>query len=476
LIEFELAEDYFTLKRGGGLLFSGGKALQKLEKLKFGGANKVKDAAKCGGNVLVVDDDVQLACLVCEILAKGGHSAVKASLPNEALRLLCERRFEVVVIDVKLPGMGGFELLRTVKRDHPYTEAIIITGDPEFDNAMKFLKAGAFDYLAKPFESAKMLEKVAAAIASRRERIEMDLSKTAQFMVEERPLSKYVLVKQIGGGALSDTSIVERDFDYFALKCYRALRDFCRDPEDIAAHFIEINQRMFSLDHPNVVRIFEHGFQEGREKPYVVFEYVKGSPLREAIASGRLDFQRRLEIVRQLASAVAKLHENSIVHGDLTPDNILLDEAKGDAKLVEFGLSSLVKYEARKTCANPGLFPCYMAPEVLSKAVERPEIHSDVFALGTVIYEILTGRPAFPSESLDEIQLSQFKPKRPELPEPKQTDTLLLVLGSMLQKDPSKRIASDEALSALNVVCTMPDMLDTIKELFNTEPNRSVWS
>lgn len=465
-----------TFEFGGGLL--GGLVLQKLEKLKLGGGRKVKGAAKCVGHVLIVDDDTELSSLIADILGKGGYSSIASAHANEALRILCERRFEVVIIDVKLPGMSGYELLRAAKRDHPYTEAIIITGDPEFDNAMEFMKAGAFDYLAKPFEADKILEKVAAATAHRRERIETDLSKTAQFMVDERPLAKYVLVKHLGGGAISDTSIVEREFDYFALKCYRALKDYCRDPDDMAAHFIEVNQRMFSLDHPNVVRIFEHGFQDGREKPYVVFEYVKGSTLKEALAVPKpLDLPKRLDMIRQLASAIAKMHESSIVHGDLTPDNILVDEYNGDVKLIEFGISSLLKYEARKTCENPGLNPSYMSPETLSGSLDRPDIQSDVFSLGSVIYEILAGHPPFLHlEGHEESAIAEAKPRKPALESSPQTDTLLLVLGAMLQKDPSMRIASDEALSSLNVVCTMPDMVETLKDHFDTEQNRSVWS
>lgn len=426
--------------------------------------------AKPIARVLVVDDDPQVSGLLKLVLEKAGFSSDTVASSEDALKEMGRRRYEVLVLDMNLPGMNGLEFFELYRRTHPYTEAIIVTGEPQLDDAIDFVRAGAFDYLSKPFSNEKLVEKVKAATMHRRERIEMDMAKTAQFALEERPLAKYVFIKPLGGGCLSETSIVEKDFDYFALKRYRPLKEFSQDSDSLAERFVQINQRLHKIDHPNVARIFEHGFQEGRDKPYVVMDYVRGQPLREAMRSGQAPFAARLDILRQIVSAVSRMHEASIVHGDISAESIFIDEISGAAKFIEFGVSSLFKHEFELSGGKPQWDSGCLPPERLSDPSSPPEMQGDVFSLGAVAYELLTGCKAFEGSCLKAGRPVNPKRLNKDLPE-----DVCFILGSMLQLEPAGRVPSDEALSALNIVCTMPDMADTVRERFNVLANSSVW-
>ncbi len=419
-------------------------------------------------NVLVVDDDQPIADLIALSLESGGYSAKKAGSPEEASRLLSLGRFALMVLDVNLPGMSGLEFIKIVRRDYPYIETIIVSGDPQLESAITFVRAGAFDFLPKPVSRKMLLEKAKAALDYRRERLELDLAKTAQFMVEERPLAKYVLVKSVSKSPLCDVSLLERDFDSFILRSYRRLAEMSPRPEELAASFLATVQRMQALDHPNIVKIFEHGFQDGGDRPYVVVEHLRGRTLRETIERG-LEPAAKLRIARQIASALSKMHEGSMLIGAFSFDHIIVEDETFDVKLVDFGLSCLFGFEARKLDKAMTPDSSFMAPELLSGAKLAPDLKSDVFSLGALLYDIL-------SDSRQRV-FDGSKLQRPELPKlsAKMSNALCLLLSAMLQKDPAARIDSDEALSSLNVICTMPDMLEMVTANYDSPANRSIW-
>jgi DNA-binding response OmpR family regulator len=423
------------------------------------------------GNVLVLDDDRQILDLLSLVLERGGYNVSKAEAPEEALKILTEGRVELLILDVNLPGVSGMDFLKMVKCEHPYIETVVVSGDSQLEDAVSFIRAGAFDFLTKPVSNKRLLEKAAAALHFRKERLETDLAKTAQFMVEERPLAKYVLVKQLPSiTPLCECSLLEHDFDSFLLNSYKRLAEMSARPEELAANFLKTVQRVqTAVEHPNVVKIIEHGFQDNGDRPYVVLENLKGRPLSELL-SMKMDMHTRLRIARQIASAIAKLHESSILIGALSAKLIFVEDDTYNVKLSDFGLAFLFGFEARKLDKNLAPDPFFMAPELLDGLKDAPDPKADVFSLGAMLYAILCGKTSFPTTG-----------KTPELPpfrelSPKTGKAMTLLLGSMLQREPSQRIDSDEALSSLNVISTMPDMLDTVIERYDTEANRGVWS
>src|SRR5207247_1193238 len=143
--------------------------------------------------------------------------------------------------------------------------------------------------------------------------------------------------------------------------------------------------------HPNVVQVFDAGEAEGRT--YLVMELVKGRPLSEAIAARGADLRPLLVLLEKAARGVAAAHAAGIVHRDIKPANILVTES-GEPKVGDFGLAHWLDSDTQLTKSGSPLgTPMYMSPEQVmgdSKGI-RPA--TDVYALGAILYEILTGRP-----------------------------------------------------------------------------------
>ena len=145
------------------------------------------------------------------------------------------------------------------------------------------------------------------------------------------------------------------------------------------------------LQHPNVISVYDIGEYEG--KPYLVLEYVEGVSLKSIIrgANGPLDIKRAVSIMTQVLAGIAYAHQQNVVHRDLNPSNIMV--SAGDAaKIMDFGISMTVG--EKKELAGT---PCYMSPEHFSSAALGPA--SDIFSLGLVLYEMLTGGSAFKADN-----------------------------------------------------------------------------
>jgi eukaryotic-like serine/threonine-protein kinase len=142
-------------------------------------------------------------------------------------------------------------------------------------------------------------------------------------------------------------------------------------------------RRLLSLSHPNIAMLFEMG-QEGRQ-PFLVFEFVQGQPLGSVINGRALHVRRALEFGINLADALADAHGADMIHGDIRPDTIMITP-KDRAKFMNFGLSRFTAGgTARLTTARP-----YVSPEEL--AGQAPDARSDIYSLGAVMFEMLTGR------------------------------------------------------------------------------------
>jgi serine/threonine-protein kinase len=211
-----------------------------------------------------------------------------------------------------------------------------------------------------------------------------------------------------------------------------------------------------ALSHPNICMVFAVDDSEGI--PFIAMEYVRGRPLDELFEQGPLPPARAADIAGQIATGMAAAHSQQISHGDLKPANVLLTD-DGVVKILDFGLARLgecsldVDASSSRRPARPeGLkgTPAYMSPE---QASGRPSARpGDVFSLGVMLYEMLTGLRAFPGPSIPEI-LDQVQAADPDhyaaaVPEPFAT-----VLGRALVREPRDRtITMQEIAQALQAV------------------------
>ena len=230
--------------------------------------------------------------------------------------------------------------------------------------------------------------------------------------------------------------------------------DFARDPE-IGARFLREARAAGALSHPNIATIFDVGEAEG--VAYIAMEVVDGQPLDVALQQGgRMPAERVLALGRQLASALGYAHRAGVVHRDVKPSNILLASDGRTVKLLDFGVARIGELDAPG--ANRQLArtqfgalvgtPRYMSPE---QALGLPVDHrTDLFSLGVVLYEMITGKVAFPGTALATlaIQIAQEKVEPIDRSTQDCPSGLRSIIDRLLAKKPEGRFADGDALEA----------------------------
>ncbi len=212
--------------------------------------------------------------------------------------------------------------------------------------------------------------------------------------------------------------------------------------------FVDEAQAAARLQHPNIVTV--HSVGEHRGRPYFSLEFVDGGDLKKRLAEKPLAPKPAAELVETLARAVHAAHEAGVVHRDLKPSNILLT-SEGVPKVADFGLAKLLGGDSARTVSGQVVgTPSYMAPEQAEGHSKDVGPTADVYALGAILYEALTGRPPFLGESqLETLALVKsaepVAPRRLRLEIPRNLETICL---KCLEKVPTKRYASAGRCSA----------------------------
>jgi serine/threonine protein kinase len=208
------------------------------------------------------------------------------------------------------------------------------------------------------------------------------------------------------------------------------------------ARFRSEAEAVARLQHPHIVQIYEVGEQEGR--PYLSLEFVDGDTLDRKLAGTPLPAQQAAQLVETLARAVQAAHERGIIHRDLKPANVLLT-ADGTPKITDFGLAKHLDRDAAQTGPDAILgTPCYMAPEQASGKSKEVGPPADIYSLGAILYELLTGRPPFKGPSVLNTleQVRSVEPVSPSRLQPKLPRDLETICLKCLEKEPRKRYAS----------------------------------
>src|SRR4026207_2388461 len=201
-----------------------------------------------------------------------------------------------------------------------------------------------------------------------------------------------------------------------------------------------------SLDHPSIVPIYEVGEREGA--CYFSMKFIEGGQLDEVVKRGPISMRQAVDLIAKVARTVHHAHEHGILHRDIKPGNILLD-AKGEPNLTDFGLARLVETESTMTRTQEVGTPSYMAPEQAVGNNAAVSSVTDVYGLGAVLYQLLTGQPPFAGGSTYETikLLLDTEPRQPRLLNPKIDRDLSTICLKCLEKDPKRRYSSSLALA-----------------------------
>src|SRR5438067_2119858 len=202
-----------------------------------------------------------------------------------------------------------------------------------------------------------------------------------------------------------------------------------------------------SLEHPCIVPIYEVGERDG--SCYFSMKFIEGGQLDEVVRSEPITIRRAVELIAKVARIVHYAHEHHILHRDIKPGNILLDQ-KGEPHLTDFGLARLVETESTVTRTVEVLgTPSYMAPEQAVGNNAQLTAATDIYGLGAVFYQLLTGHPPFAGGTTYETvrMLLETEPRQPRLCNPKVDRDLSTICLKCLEKDPKRRYSSALALA-----------------------------
>jgi eukaryotic-like serine/threonine-protein kinase len=207
-----------------------------------------------------------------------------------------------------------------------------------------------------------------------------------------RRFGVYEIIREVGRGGLGAVYLAARADDEYRKEVAIKLIRRGLDTDDILRRFRTERQILAQLDHPNIARLLDGGTTDDG-LPYFVMEYVKGEPINAYCDLHNLNPSDRLQLFRKVCAAVTYAHQNLVVHRDLKPSNILVT-SDGDPKLLDFGIAKLLSADDEAfTQTAPGLramTPDYASPEQIKG--EKITTASDVYSLGVLLYELLTGQ------------------------------------------------------------------------------------
>jgi eukaryotic-like serine/threonine-protein kinase len=269
---------------------------------------------------------------------------------------------------------------------------------------------------------------------------------------------RYRLEEKIGSGGMST---VYRAFDpmlerWVAIKLMH--RDISSDPDQLE-RFRREARAVAQLNHPHVVTVIDAGEDEGA--PYIVFEYVEGETLKERIKrNGRLPVSEAVAYAIEIGRALESAHLNRLVHRDVKPQNVLIDP-DGRAKVTDFGIARSLEAHGLTATGRVLGTTDYVSPEqALGHGVTE---QSDIYSLGVVLYEMLTGEPPFKAETQVAVAMKHVKEPLPDVQRrrPEISASLAAVVEHATAKETEHRYA------------TVADMVHSLEEVLAIEAARS---
>ena len=402
--------------------------------------------------LLVVDDNANNRDLLSRRLSRSGYDVTVAESGDQALERLDHESFDLVVLDVMMPGLSGTDVLKIVRRSYSQLELPIImaTAKDQSEDIIGALDLGANDYVTKPIDfpvlSARIHSHLKASEAARKSSASsapLHFSDLKPGLVIE---DKYRLEKQIGSGNFGTVfRATHLAFNEpVALKVLKASVDDS-DEEDLQ-RFRQEGASAMRLRHPHAVTVMD--FLITGSLAILVMELLDGESLDEVLKRDeRLTPARALEITLPICEVLAEADNLGIVHRDIKPANIFLNRTRrGEViKVLDFGIAKIVddSVGGKHLTLDEGILgtPAYMSPERLHG--RNYDGRADVYSLGIVIFQMLAGHLPFSVRgndamamavqhlTADPISLRHFLPDVPL--------QLEAVVMRTLKKDPAER-------------------------------------
>jgi serine/threonine protein kinase len=262
----------------------------------------------------------------------------------------------------------------------------------------------------------------------------------------ESTLGRYQIQEELGRGAMG---VVYKAMDpvlgrIVAIKTIGMSYD-PRERAEYEARFYQEAKAAGSLAHPNIVTV--HDIGNSGNSAYMAMEFLEGDELGKFLGDTRLSLERAVDIAAQIAAGLAYAHECGVVHRDVKPANIMVLK-DGRVKITDFGIARMRSSEVKTQTGMLLGSPRYMPPEVFIG--KRADARSDIFSLGIILYEMLTGAPPFSGESVSALmyQTINFVPPAPSVVRHTVPQVLDFIVAKTLAKDPEERYQSAAELAS----------------------------
>jgi CheY-like chemotaxis protein/predicted Ser/Thr protein kinase len=412
--------------------------------------------------VVVVEDDPDQLEALAGALRDASYNVEAFADPRAAITAVEERPPALVITDLTMPGLSGLDVIRAIRDRWSDADVpvMVLSGLGEEETMVECFSAGASDYLTKPIKLAELRAKTSVLI----KRSGMTLVQRRDEPVpgprvgDELPpdsiFGSYRIVRRLGAGGMG-VIYEARTTDGAPVALKVLTPELSRDSALLKRFFREA-QHLKEVRHPNIVSFHDVGCVG--QMYFIVMEYVAGDPLDlryEAVLP--IEEALAAQIGSQIAEALSALHRVGIVHRDLKPANVMVGE-DGQVKLIDFGLTKHSRDE-KLTDTNVLIgTPHFISPEQLTGSAPV-DIRADLYALGVILFFLLSGRHPFEGATPFEILRAHVGSPAPSLREmnPEISPWMDALVARLLSKRPEDRFETpDEVLRLLASAAILP--------------------